>query len=67
MVIDQLVSRNASGIRTIVDNQTSGSSSDYLQLPGPCSRFLVPGLCCYPVLKQSRVARTNSITVARDL
>ena len=39
MVIDQLVSRNASGIRTIVDNQTSGSSSDYLQLPGSAVHF----------------------------
>ena len=39
MVIDQLVSRNASGIRTIVDNQTSGSSSDYLQLPGSAVDF----------------------------
>ena len=39
MVIDQLVSRNASGIRTIVDSQTSGSSSDYLQLPGSAVDF----------------------------
>ena len=39
MVIDQLVSRNASGIRTIVDNQTSGSSSDYLQLRGSAVDF----------------------------
>ena len=39
MVIDQLVSRNASVIRTIVDNQTSGSSSDYLQLPGSAVDF----------------------------
>ena len=39
MVIDQLVSRNASGIRIIVDNQTRGSSSDYLQLPGSAVDF----------------------------
>ena len=39
MVIDELVSRNTSGIRTIVDNQTSGSSSDYLQLSGPAVDF----------------------------
>ena len=39
MVIDQLVSRNTSGVRTIVVNQTSGSSSDYLQLPGSAVDF----------------------------
>ena len=29
-----MVSRNADGIRTVVDKQTTGCSSDYLQLQG---------------------------------
>ena len=33
MVIDQMVSRNADGIRTVVDKQT-GCCGDYLQLQG---------------------------------
>ena len=39
MVIDQLVSRNASGIRVVVDNRASGCASDYQQLPGSAVDF----------------------------